>query len=657
MNKSYLVAVLWCVLCPSVTLRAQTELTDTIREVVVTETRHERALRSTSPMHILDRRDMLVQGVTDMADALHRLPGITLRDYGGAGGMKTVSVRGFGAKHTGVSYDGVMLSECQTGEIDLSRYSLDNVGMLLLTIGDNDDIFVPARNATTPATLSIQTLALPTADNTPHLTAQMRLGSFGYASPYLRYEQSPTDRVAVSAVSEYVYAENDYPYTIKNVNETVNDHRQNSRMKQGHAELNMAWQMNTATTLSAKAYYYDNDRQLPGQVRYYSNLSRETLRDRNAFAQMLLQSHPSEQLSLKLLAKMNWASSAYDDGLKSSQITDGTYYQREAYSSFCLLYAPGEHWAADYSADYAYNNLNSTLPTDTRPYRHTVLQSATARYNSGHLTATARLLHSLYLNDAERGASAHNMRRLSPSLSIGYAMAEGLHLRLSYKEIFRSPTFNESYYFHYGSTDLKPEVTTQLNAGLTWTTHINHSRNQLTATADIYYNKVKDMILAVPYNMFVWTCINVGRVRVLGGEATARAAHQIGHHTLTATAAYSLSQAQNRTNPQSPYYGNQIAYMPKHTGSGSIGWENPWLCVALSGHGQSSRWTNNEHLDGTLIDGYAEVGLTLWRQVKLGRSSIDARLDVKNLLDKQYEIVGSYPMPGRSWQITLNYNL
>ena len=76
-----------------------------LREVTISKDRHQRAMQSSAPMHVLDRRDMLTMGVTDMADALHRLPGITLRDYGGAGGMKTVSVRGFGAKHTGVSYD------------------------------------------------------------------------------------------------------------------------------------------------------------------------------------------------------------------------------------------------------------------------------------------------------------------------------------------------------------------------------------------------------------------------------------------------------------------------------------------------------------------------------------------------------------------------
>ena len=121
--------------------------TEHLQEVKVNARQH-RILTSTSPLQLLDKGDMLRLGVTDMADALHRMPGINLRDYGGAGGMKTVAVRGFGAGHTGVSYDGVLLSECQGGEIDVSRYSLDQVQTLRLTIGDNDDIFISARQAT-----------------------------------------------------------------------------------------------------------------------------------------------------------------------------------------------------------------------------------------------------------------------------------------------------------------------------------------------------------------------------------------------------------------------------------------------------------------------------------------------------------------------------
>ena len=55
------------------------------------------------------------------------------------------------------------------------------------------------------------------------------------------------------------------------------------------------------------------------------------------------------------------------------------------------------------------------------------------------------------------------------------------------------------------------------------------------------------------------------------------------------------------------------------------------------------------------IAGYAEIGVTAYRKFKLSKGEIEIRGDVKNLLDKQYEIVSHYPMPGRSWQVTVNY--
>ena len=88
---------------------------------------------------------MMRMGMHSMTDALKHMAGLSVRDYGGAGGMKTVSVRGIGARHTAVVYDGIALSDCQTGEIDLSRYSLDHLSSVSLVIGDDDNIFQPAR--------------------------------------------------------------------------------------------------------------------------------------------------------------------------------------------------------------------------------------------------------------------------------------------------------------------------------------------------------------------------------------------------------------------------------------------------------------------------------------------------------------------------------
>ena len=59
------------------------------------------------PVQRLDSAALFKRGITDMADALRRFSGVNLRDYGGAGGLKTVSVRGLGAAHTAVAYDGL----------------------------------------------------------------------------------------------------------------------------------------------------------------------------------------------------------------------------------------------------------------------------------------------------------------------------------------------------------------------------------------------------------------------------------------------------------------------------------------------------------------------------------------------------------------------
>ena len=688
------------VLCGVMTLSADAQVVrnDTVADrthrlegVTVTEQRRQRITRSTTPYHLLEREHFLRLGVTDVADALHRIPGITLRDYGGAGGMKTVSVRGYGARHTGISYDGVMLSDCQSGEIDISRYSLDNVSELALTIGDNDDIFIPARQASNPAVLSIQTLRLPSEDTRGHLTAQLKLGSFGLVSPYVRYEQSVTPKLAFSVEGEHTYAKNDYPFTLHNYTLVTRETRTHSRMKQGHAEMNMAWQPTGQILVGGKAYYYDNDRQLPGMVRLYTNLSGENLRERNAFVQAFVRMQLTSKVLLKAIAKYNWAESVYTDDLYAGGVNDASYWQREAYTSAALLYVANEKWSFDYSGDYSFNNLNgsSWRTLVGKPYRLTVLQSATARYRIPRLTVLGRLLYSLYLNESKRGESARNMRRLSPSLSLSYKLVpdEELYVRASYKNIFRSPTFNESYYYHYGSTDLAPEVTDQFNVGLTWGIFtkdeirrtkyegrrtkdegrwtgddgrrtVGGGGTQVRVTLDAYYNRLRDMIVSVPYNMFVWSCVNVGKVRILGVDGTLNLSHHLNaKHLVILTGNFSYQRAQNRTNPHSPNYNKQIAYMPEYSWAAAVSYENPWVNLSVHGHGISSRWPNNDHYAGTLIRGYQEFGVTAYRAFSWGRHRMEGRVDVKNLLDEQYELVGHYPMPGRSWQISILYKI
>lgn len=660
MPKRY--SLLLCAVCSWVVLplRAHTDSLHVrqLQTVEVVETARTRVLKSATPMQTLGRMEMLRMGVTDIADALNRLPGITLRDYGGAGGLKTVNVRGFGAQHTGVSYDGVLLSNCQSGEIDVSRYALDNVESLTLMVGDHADLFIPARQASTAAVLIIETLSQLPADNMPHLTTRLRWGSFGYISPFIRYVQRLGKTFTFSTSGEYVYAENDYPFRLRNITLVTHEHRTNSRMNSVHGEANLLWQPDRWHQLTTKVYYYDNNRQLPGQVRYYTNITGEELHDRNFFVQSrYTQRSHNDSWALRWYGKYNWAASKYRDRMYANGVNDADYWQREAYTSVALLWQPAYHWALDWSADYAFNNLSSAPDAVGRPYRHTVLQTLSGKYVSARWTVLGRVLHSLYLNRVHEGVAAHNMRRWSPSLSASYRLLpdEQLYVRASYKDIFRAPTFNESYYRHYGSATLSPELTHQLNLGVTWGWQ---SMSQLTGqlSLDGYLNRVTNKIVAVPYNMFVWTNINVGRVDIKGVDASLKTSYRLADsQQLLFSGGYSYQRAANHTNKQSKYYGHQVAYMPLHSGSAAISWQNKWVNVAVHGSGISGRWTNNEHYPGTYVPGYWEIGLSLDKQLHWQRQRLEVRADLKNMLNRQYEIVRLYPMPRMSWQLDLKY--
>lgn len=618
---------------------------------------------STAPLFRLSDEKMKSMGVTDLTDALHRMPGLNIRDYGGAGGMKTVSVRGFGTTHTGVIYDGVTLSDAQSGTIDLSRYSLDNVDDLSLIIGDNNDIFTSAKAAASAATIIINTGSVPMpADSIWHFTGQMRVGSFGLINPYVKVGKSLSHNFSFSAIGEYTFAENNYPFTLRNGKQVTRERRDNSRMNSGHAEINTRWRPTMQSSLDAKVYYYDNDRQLPGPVVLYNPVSDDTLHDRNFFGQLTYTNTSLSKLKIRGIAKFNWDATYYHevDGKYTGGYKDENYVQRETYLSGSALYMPIEPLSLNYAIDYSYNNLSSNDPTTVGPWRHSILQTLSAKYRITHFQITGRLLCSIFRNGVKKGESVPDRNKLSPSLSLSIQPWSDrlFFIRSSYKNIFRTPTFNESYYYHLGSLSLKPEETHQWNAGLTWQYGPRRCLSSLMLTGDVYYNKVKDKIVAIPMNMFVWTMANLDKVRAFGADMTLDAVFTLNsRQSLIATGNYSFQRVQPRTAKSDPDYNKQVAYTPVHSGAASLTWLNPWVDIVVKATGTGERFGTNSNLPITRLKGYMELGASLMRSFPIRSHSIDLRLDLLNILDTQYEIVASYPMPGRSFRLTAAFTL
>ncbi len=661
--------VLWSAPTASFSQDTTSDNSRNLPNLEVLSQKEEKSISASVPFHQITSEKILQTGITDIADAIKRLPGVNLRDYGGAGGLKTVSVRGLGAQHTGVAYDGIPLSDLRSGEIDLSRYSLNNLSTLALTSGDNDDIFGPARNIASASTIFINTLKSPDLwERSLELDTRMKVGAFQLYNPFLHVGYSNGSNFSLSATGEFFHAKNDYPFTLYNGDHTTREKRSNSRMNSVHSEVNFLFKPTHNSSLSTKLYYYDNSRQLPGPVIYYTEDSNEHLHDRNFFAQTRWKSKLSSAFSIMGLAKFNWASSRYQDvdGIYPGGRLDQNYIQREAFSSAALLYIPAAGWAIDYSADWFYNNLSSNLSSDVRPFRNSILQAISAKFNSGCINVTGRLLYSIFLDrslDALNNGEAEtrvkkNSSRLSPSVSISVRPVKTipLYFRASYKNIFRMPTFNELYFDNYGTVSLKPEITDQWNVGFTFSAPSLPHLKDLSLIVDGYLNKVKDKIVAVPYNLFKWSMTNLGKVRIYGLDITLNAEIELAScHSILIDGSYSYQRAQPHTSPDKIDWMKQVAYTPLNSGAASISWLNPWVNLAIHSTATSARYTTNANIPSTRISGYADFGASLSHIFSLKKGKLELRADLMNVLNKQYEIVARYPMPGRSWTASVGY--
>ncbi|MDR3652638.1 MAG: TonB-dependent receptor [Paludibacter sp.] len=641
--------------------------THTIQEITVTEKYLNSEVRSSSPLQILSSKAIEGLNVLQVSDAVKYLSGVTVKDYGGIGGLKTVSVRSLGGNHTAVSYDGITLTDCQTGQIDLGRFSLDNVDMISLSSGQSDNIFQPASLFASASVLNIKTLTpVFYKDKNVNGKISMKAGSFGLLNPSVLLEDKINNKLSATFSGEWLSANGKYPYTLQYgpnaSNITTQEIRQNTDVQNLRLEAALYTDFSENENGYVKCYYYQSQRGLPGPTILYNDesSSKQRMWDNTFFTQAHYEKMFSKFWVFQTNAKFNSGYLRYLD--PTYQNSDGklenTYLQKEYYGSASVLFRAFENLSFSASTDAAVNTLDADLTDFAYPTRFSWLTTVAAKYVTNQLLATASLLSTDVNEQVRTGAAATNYQQLSPyiSLSIKPFINQDFRLRAFYKNIFRMPTFNDLYYSQVGNRDLKPEKANQFNLGLTYSTSVTSWFPSLSFTADAYHNDVIDKIVAYPNkDTFFWTIINYGKVAINGIDLTAETTFQpwkkIG---VVLGTNYTYQRALNVTDPTDRDYNNQIPYTPRVSGSANAGIETPWVNISYSLLWSGHRYAVNQNYAENRLPAYADHSISANRSFKVKDKLIHINLEVLNLLNSNYEIVRWFPMPGRSFRATVS---
>lgn len=647
-------------------LRAQNDTLEVkeLGNIEIKGTKQPSVVRSSVPTQVLSAEKIEHSGIDYLSDAVKRFSGVTIRDYGGIGGIKTVSVRGLGSQFSGVAIDGIAILDCQSGQVDLGRYSLDNAAYVSLSNGQASDLLMPARAYASANVINIESKEPVFEQEKPINTkVGIELGSFGFWKPSISFESRFSEKVSLSLNASHVQIKGNYPFTIhygeKN-DSTSSEKRKNADVEITTVDMGLFYKITNRQSLKIKTNIYLSERGLPGSVIYYTSKTSERLQDRTFFAQAHYTNNVSEKLHFHLRAKYNHTYTYYLDTLvlNSAGRTDNEYFQHEYYVSGTFGYQPLKNLMLGYSSDFFLDKLSSNLNNNTNPYRNNFMNALSVRYEYKHLIVSGSLL-STFIQEYTHHEKYKTYNQWTPFVSLLYKVLddENLYARYFYKKSYRAPSFNELYLFSVTNPHLTSEKANQHNVGLSFIKELPHIKTLLTTVIDGYYNRVEDKIVAVPKNLFFWTVYNIGEVETWGIDAMLGTDIAFsGNNSLDISINYSLQHSVDRTEKDSKSYGHQIPYVPRHSGGCSAMFKNKWFYLTYSAQASGKRYRYKQNTESGELPAYMEHNLLLGKDFSYKKLGFKTSFQVQNIFDKQYEIVKNYPMQGRNFKIALEIN-
>ncbi|MDR2773306.1 MAG: TonB-dependent receptor, partial [Tannerella sp.] len=491
---------------------------------------------------------------------------------------------------------------------------------------------------------------------------KIKSGSFGLLNPVLSYSRKLHRRWSASVCADYMRADGKYPYTLVNGTIKTREKRMNSDVETLRLEGNLYGDFGRrGGSFETKLYTFHSGRGLPGSVNFYNKTATERLWNDNSFIQAGYKNQWDERFAVQAFAKYTYAYSRYKDvnDEYSAGYQEDRNTQYERYASAGVRYTPSGGLSASFTTDYAHTTLHNNFINAVQPRRNTSLTVFAVQHKSNRFTATGSALGTYISDKADNGDRPADRKHLSPAVAFSWQPSgrNALRIRVSYKDIFRVPTFTDLYYLRMGNTGLKPEKAKQYNAGLTWSGNAGRIVRYLNLSADGYYNKVEDKIVALP-TLYIWRMMNMGEVEIAGADVNLSAELPLsGNINMIISGNYTYQYAIDITNPDAKNYGHQIPYTPRHTGHASATVETPrinvsWLLTAVG-----ERYALPQNTSPNRVDAYVEQGISLNRTFTWRNASLRLQGEVLNLADTQYDVIQYYPMPGRSWRLSVTLNI
>lgn len=585
----------------------------------------------------ISKSDIISQNPKQVSDLLNRQPGISIRDYGGLGGLKTISLRGTSSQQTLFMLEGMPLNSAGNSYLDLSIFPVSMINSIDIIRGGSSALFGGSSIGGT-VNINLQ------AEQTNQFRGEAYTGSFGEFTGAMNASLKISE-VNFGIASEYLSSEGNFPFNSNQFGKEITYYRDNSEFENFNLLLNLS-SISKKYTLKLLTLGNISNRGAPGPVVHgYQTPVNAKLIEKGITGIFKIESgDDSFAFNTGILFKynnLNYINS--DDPFlndSSNNFFTKSFRLNSSYSILSDLAKLTFGFEVEYSditGDFIYPGLDRKVMRLNYGLS-TRLYGDLYRNSSAALAYQLGARYDIYLDVS---ASPSAMSGLSLILN-DYNLS--ISSQLAYN--FRPPSFSEMYFLNYGTSDLKPERSTSFNL----TT--NYNSLNLHFSLNGFLINTLDQIVAVPKSTLTWSAQNMESVLSRGIEFTFSA--DIFKNIINTGLVYTLQRVTDN-NSQSITYDKLIVYIPQELVQVYLNTSFYKFNIRLSGNYTGFTYSMSDNNYYSLIQSYFTGDIHIAKTFDVFQSKFRINFDIINIANKSFTVIRNYPMPGRFFRFGVSY--
>ena len=615
----------------------QPAILSNIDGIVITATRSP-SLSNMIPasVDIIDNVKLDHQSPQNLAEVLNNVQGLYIKDYGGMGGIKTISMRGSNAEQVLVLLDGQRLNNAQSGYVDFSTIPIAGIEKIEIVHGGNSALYGA------DAVGGVINLITRKENEKAGLSGSLNsfFGSFDSKSweGIFNYQQQ-----FFSAALSYHNLHSAGNYTYADA-----QGRKQQRINNDLSSQDMFSSFNLhfgdplyQQKLNFSYKYYYAERGSPGTLSFPSSTSR--LYNRSDQFNAIYTGKIFNLLNdfqLQGYFQNDWNRFVSDDyGFHSENNSRNSTYGLEAQLKMVLAAA---HQRV-YGAGTRYNHLTgSDFPSD----HQRILYYAFIQDEIEYVFGSQAAIKSLLIIPAVRFDIFSDFgSHFSPKIGsvLNFDTSWNAALRGNVGMVYRAPVFNELYWpedsWSKGNPDLRPENGYDWDLGFQM-----HPPLPVEMTFNLTYFQIHmNDLIAWQYQDMKSVPKNINRTKSSGLEINANLQPVKNAVAILYNYTY-LSAVDLATH-------KILTYRPRHTSNGSLILTWRGMQLEIQSQSVSQRFADAENIQKLAT--YSVYNIIFSAYHTFGNIKPKLSLQIINLQDRQYQIIEDQPMPGRDFRLNI----